>query len=219
MLSRIATHADVLGAAEPSVRHELIQTLCQPFFKQTVDSLWGEISSVGPVQVDTTWQNIIMNHPLKDDRFGKSLGLAEEDSTDADNDSAFATLFTSDGEDCEAEPRMEKVSQSSQFSSTVGAFDGDSESPSDEKSHMVCRHWKSKGWCRYESQCKFSHPESKRGASANALMENSDRPARRRGGKNRRTVIALDSRLLFADSYNVCVPSTLCQVVQQHQLV
>jgi hypothetical protein len=218
MLSRIATHADVLGAAEPSVRRELIQTLCQPFFEQTVDTLWGEISSVGSVQVDTTWQKI-MNHPLTDNSFGKSLGLTEEDSTDADNDSAFATLFSSDGEDCEAEPRMEMVSQSSQISYTVGAFDGDSESPSDEKSQIVCRHWKSKGWCRYESQCKFAHPEHKRGACANALIENSDRPARRRGGKNRRTVIVLDSRLLFADAYNTCVPPALCQVVQQHQLL
>lgn len=33
-----------------------------------------------------------------------------------------------------------------------------------EKSVMVCRHWKSKGWCRLEDQCKFLHPDSKRGA-------------------------------------------------------
>lgn len=32
-----------------------------------------------------------------------------------------------------------------------------------EKSVMVCRHWKSKGWCRLDSACKFLHPESKRG--------------------------------------------------------
>merc|ERR1712032_1728454 len=33
-----------------------------------------------------------------------------------------------------------------------------------EKSVMVCRHWKSKGWCKLEAQCKFLHPEHKRGA-------------------------------------------------------
>eukprot|EP00927_Polykrikos_kofoidii_P056056 TRINITY_DN50239_c0_g1_i1.p1 TRINITY_DN50239_c0_g1~~TRINITY_DN50239_c0_g1_i1.p1 ORF type:complete len:438 (-),score=73.84 TRINITY_DN50239_c0_g1_i1:22-1335(-) len=32
-----------------------------------------------------------------------------------------------------------------------------------EKSPMVCRHWKSKGWCRLEAGCKFLHPEHKRG--------------------------------------------------------
>lgn len=33
-----------------------------------------------------------------------------------------------------------------------------------EKSQMVCRHWKTKGWCRMEGQCKFLHPEHKRGS-------------------------------------------------------
>jgi len=28
---------------------------------------------------------------------------------------------------------------------------------------MVCCHWKNKGWCRYQDQCKFAHPEHKRG--------------------------------------------------------
>merc|ERR1719502_1316402 len=30
---------------------------------------------------------------------------------------------------------------------------------------MVCRHWKSKGWCRLGSSCKFQHPEHKRGVA------------------------------------------------------
>lgn len=29
---------------------------------------------------------------------------------------------------------------------------------------VVCCHWKNKGWCRYQDQCKFAHPEHKRGA-------------------------------------------------------
>merc|ERR1719350_665529 len=33
-----------------------------------------------------------------------------------------------------------------------------------EKSVMVCRHWKSKGFCKLEDQCKFLHPENKRGS-------------------------------------------------------
>mmetsp|Transcript_56242 Transcript_56242/g.164334 ORF Transcript_56242/g.164334 Transcript_56242/m.164334 type:complete len:451 (-) Transcript_56242:254-1606(-) len=43
-------------------------------------------------------------------------------------------------------------------------MDGDS-TPDAERSVMVCRHWKSKGWCRMEDKCKFLHPEHKRGAS------------------------------------------------------
>eukprot|EP00928_Gymnodinium_smaydae_P048769 TRINITY_DN32645_c0_g1_i1.p1 TRINITY_DN32645_c0_g1~~TRINITY_DN32645_c0_g1_i1.p1 ORF type:complete len:444 (+),score=107.41 TRINITY_DN32645_c0_g1_i1:83-1414(+) len=34
-----------------------------------------------------------------------------------------------------------------------------------EKSAMVCRHWKSKGWCKLEDGCRFMHPEHKRGSS------------------------------------------------------
>merc|ERR1719401_342523 len=33
------------------------------------------------------------------------------------------------------------------------------------KSHMVCRHWKTKGWCKYQTNCKFMHPEHKRGVT------------------------------------------------------
>merc|ERR1719262_660664 len=43
-------------------------------------------------------------------------------------------------------------------------MESDGEHGSDqEKSVMVCRHWKSKGWCRMEDNCKFLHPEHKRG--------------------------------------------------------
>merc|ERR1719311_1497783 len=39
----------------------------------------------------------------------------------------------------------------------------DSEPSDPEKSVMVCRHWRSKGWCRMEANCKFLHPEHKCG--------------------------------------------------------
>jgi len=43
------------------------------------------------------------------------------------------------------------------------AIDTDYVFIADEKSPMVCRHWKSKGWCKLEGKCKFLHPEHKRG--------------------------------------------------------
>jgi hypothetical protein len=217
MLTRIARHADSLGAAEASVRQQLIQTLCLPFFEEVVESLGVEVSSAGPGLAGATWQKT-MDGPLKDGRtslsLGQSLGLLEEDSTDAESDSAFAALLSSEGEDCEGEQRMEWASHSSQFSG-----DEDLESPKeDEKSQMVCRHWKTKGWCRYESQCKFLHPEHKRGICASCPPENGDvtlpsRSTRRRGGKNKRNVVSLDSRLFFANSYNMCQSFALYQGV------
>lgn len=39
------------------------------------------------------------------------------------------------------------------------------------KSAVVCRHWKSKGWCRMGNECKFAHPEHKCGAGLPAKKE------------------------------------------------
>jgi len=44
-------------------------------------------------------------------------------------------------------------------------------------STMICHHWKSKGWCRLGAECKFMHPEEKRGVSF-------IQKARGRAGKN-----------------------------------
>merc|ERR1712061_450568 len=30
---------------------------------------------------------------------------------------------------------------------------------------MVCRHWKNKGWCKYQTTCMFLHPEHRRGVA------------------------------------------------------
>mmetsp|Transcript_43971 Transcript_43971/g.121667 ORF Transcript_43971/g.121667 Transcript_43971/m.121667 type:complete len:478 (+) Transcript_43971:79-1512(+) len=57
---------------------------------------------------------------------------------------------------------------------------------SGDKSVMVCRHWKSKGWCRMEADCKFLHPEHKRGtlgaAAAQKASASSATPAIAEGG-------------------------------------
>merc|ERR1740138_312811 len=46
--------------------------------------------------------------------------------------------------------------------------------PTEEKSIMVCRHWRNKGWCRMEDKCKFLHPENKRGISAANVHRDAD---------------------------------------------
>jgi hypothetical protein len=215
MLTRIASHVDILDAAEPSVRHQLVQALCQPFFEQAVETLCGEISSVGPGVSGATWQKTMAsqgNYDKTSCSLGQGLGLLEETSTD-ENDSAFAALLSSEGEDFEGDRRIDWAAHLS--------GDEDSEPPrDDEKSQMVCRHWKSKGWCRYESKCKFMHPENKRGTSAKNPTESlnvplPDRSTRRRGGKNKRNVVPLDSRLSFAESYNMGQPFALCQAMQE----
>jgi hypothetical protein len=218
MLTRLASHADILEAVDSSVRKQLIQTLCQPFFENVVETVCSEIDS-----------SRISTYRLKDEKpklnLGQRLGIFEEESTDVDSDSAFATLFSSDAEECEREQGrdMEHASESSQWTPRFAVLEEDSVSAQDtEKSQMVCRHWKSKGWCRYQCQCKFLHPENKRGVGAKSPSDTSDVPSsastqstRRKGGKNKRYPVALDSRLDLPNSWDARLPfpPSFCQGV------
>merc|ERR1712063_106996 len=55
-----------------------------------------------------------------------------------------------------------------------------------ENRAMVCRHWKSKGWCRFDTNCKFMHPESKCGIGSskkvNAQRADTEIGTRETGG-------------------------------------
>merc|ERR1719401_636557 len=82
---------------------------------------------------------------------------------------------------------------------------------------MVCRHWKSKGWCRYGSECKFLHRENKRGvttwAGDSSLLGSSNR---RKGGKNKTSkvqtcvvggsAVPLAFSVYWASSREPCLP-------------
>jgi hypothetical protein len=203
MLARVGDHVDILGAAEPAARYYLIQTLCQPFFDHVVEQLYAELSRADDSAAKLAWQPVANDQITDGSLIASSrqrLGVLEEDSTDAD-DTPFATLFSSDGEECEAEHSrgVYGASRKMEIDTICAASDRESDSPLElEKSQMVCRHWKSKGWCRYETQCKFSHPENKRGISARGPADRSDCP-RRRGGKNKKSVDALDSTSYFAN--------------------
>merc|ERR1712039_614992 len=52
---------------------------------------------------------------------------------------------------------------------SAGPLGGDRDSSSG-KSHLVCRHWKTKGWCKYGQECRFAHPDNKR-ATGNSLVQ------------------------------------------------
>jgi hypothetical protein len=191
LLARVASHVDILEATNPLVRHQLIQTLCQPFFENIVEQLCREVSDESFSSKDAHQiQKAVLEQGKPRLSLGQRLGLWEEDSTDADNDSAFASLFSSDGEDCDVDCRQETEMEShaSRFTARLTVCcEEDSESLQDvEKSQMVCRHWKSKGFCRYGSECKFLHPENKRGVTTEPATFSSLGGSRRgRGGKNK----------------------------------
>merc|ERR1711865_341469 len=79
------------------------------------------------------------------------LMQCDDQSTDADEQSAFACLLSPHHSSLEGD--------------SVDDIEAKSATSNSDKGIMVCRHWKSKGWCRMESNCKFLHPEEKRGDS------------------------------------------------------
>jgi hypothetical protein len=124
----------------------------------------------------------------------------DDASTDADDVCAFASLLSSSG-----------PSEGSEPASDV------------EKTIQVCRHWKSKGWCRMGSNCKFSHPENKCGISAASGHRDEDGSKhiesaaagvlsgrkKKRGGKSRSNKRQAEEEALAgcaAQEYDECFP-------------
>mmetsp|Transcript_6415 Transcript_6415/g.11155 ORF Transcript_6415/g.11155 Transcript_6415/m.11155 type:complete len:415 (-) Transcript_6415:183-1427(-) len=72
------------------------------------------------------------------------------------------------------------------------------------KSAMVCRHWKSKGWCKLGENCKFQHPDHKRGVGQ----------TRKRGGAAHRAAERRNCTLALDTSIPVTVPTGMPLWVQ-----
>lgn len=92
---------------------------------------------------------------------------------------AFSTLFGVSEAPCvSSDDEPSNVVELSHSRPGVPKATGDLDDPCDaDKSVMVCRHWKSKGWCRMEMGCKFRHPESKRGTTAHKLAASAPKPS------------------------------------------
>jgi len=168
-------HAGALPSAEPVVSREFLRSLCEPFFEEMITSLQqasqehqrqtgvvGIPQSVFETTKDTFFQSAFSsilatrNHQT---HFGPT---PDDESTEADDLGAFSTLFSgpsSEGRDSEASSPVVQV--------PIPRDDSEASDP--EKNIMVCRHWRSKGFCRMQGDCKFLHPEHKRGVTASKV--------------------------------------------------
>jgi len=178
--------------AEPAGRsasRELLRQVCEPFWGQMLVAMqsalqnqqqfqdhWGQphhdysaakktegaSNQSAEHMVTMPFQGLMRNLP-KADGAVRQRGQDEE-STETDECSAFATLFSctsSEGNGCDSLDEQRHVLEAPPNQPLTNAS---LEVPVDsDKSVMVCRHWKAKGWCRLESSCKFQHPDNKRG--------------------------------------------------------
>jgi len=149
-------------SANSTVSQEQLRTMCEPFFQQMVGAL----------------QQTLHHHPSHIQPM--QYYRVDDASTEADDSCAFSSLFSG-----ASSPSSESdVLEVSEIKSEDSEGDAD-------KSIMVCRHWKSKGFCRLESKCKFLHPQHKCGIDVTvAGVPGMDMAAaagkrKKRGGKNR----------------------------------
>jgi hypothetical protein len=150
------------------ISKELLRKVCEPFFEQMLDALQHALQEqmLAGEQVPHAASQVIS------DTYGchahaqvwTPIGLTlDEESTEAEDGGAFASLLSGSCSEEDTTPNMETKAHLSLEHALPKELEQTSDS---EKSVMVCRHWKTKGWCRMESNCKFLHPEHKRGIAA-----------------------------------------------------
>lgn len=163
--------------APPLISKELLRKVCEPFFEQMLTALQHALqeqmlageqvphaASQGMSETCAFHERAQIWTPV-----GPEL---DEESTEAEDGGAFASLLSGSCSEEDTTPNMGTKAHLS----LEHALPEESEQPSDsEKSTMVCRHWKTKGWCRMESNCKFLHPEHKRGIAAPKACTTGDR--------------------------------------------
>jgi len=172
--------------AEAMVSRKKVRKMCEPFFEQMVTAVQHALQQ--QAQQGAHWQHFDQTIANTCYQYQATpTWMLDEESTDANDSCAFASLLSSTSSEGDAHDALERKSEASEPGSDA------------ERSVMVCRHWKSKGWCRLEDKCKFLHPEHKCGVSAprtssGSLVEGSaDGSAppvplvrrKKRGGKNR----------------------------------
>jgi len=130
--------------ADATASHEMLQMICEPFFEHMVNSLQHGLQQQAMSQSFTSTCFQYQAAPFF---------RLDEESTEANDSTAFTSLLSSHSSEEDAHEVIERKSEVSEPTSDA------------ERSIMVCRHWKSKGWCRLGASCKFLHPENKCGVS------------------------------------------------------
>lgn len=175
-------HADYVPAAEPVISRELLRNVCEPFFEQMLTALQQALQQQAlqqqPQQIpqtmtqatkDASFQSVFSSTLMAMHQRTQLDAMPDDESTEADEVGAFASLLSGPSSEGEAIDVIEDKLYESEAVSPLAQSSmpsEDSEPNDPEKSIMVCRHWRSKGWCRLQADCKFLHPENKCGVTA-----------------------------------------------------
>lgn len=162
-------------AGEPVVSRELLRKVCEPFFEQMLDALQHALEQQQKQKYEDYMQSVRAMAQCQPSLPLYQLDpMPDDETTDIDEFGAFASLLSGPSSEDEisniafANPHeITSIPESlpQNLAPTYLLKEESDQSSDAEKSVMVCRHWKSKGWCRLESKCKFQHPEHKRGVA------------------------------------------------------
>lgn len=214
--------------ASPVISRELLRSVCEPFFEQMLTALENALreqqklaqmtqtstSVVEPV-MHSTYHSAFPAEPMSVYHSTQLPPMDDEESTEEpeEHGAAFATLLS--GSSSPSQVEVADVAQEV----AQAALDDSDQASDPEKAVMVCRHWRSKGWCRLEGNCKFLHPESKRGIAAPGDLPLADgdivaatAKRKRRGGKGRslKSQMTAEQDPSFQTHFQVLGGPTLC---------
>jgi hypothetical protein len=184
------SNANLLKDVHGRVSREAMRTMCEPFFEQMTSAVQQSLQYTRANEAHDKFQMQNMGHNMANSYVGGAFSW-DEASTDADEISAFPSFLSGPSSDADEMESSRSKSRGIDSLGLLGDFDHECDT---EKSVMCCRHWKSKGWCRLESKCKFLHLEHKRGVGLKvtsgsdldgAMAAATSTRHKKRGGKNR----------------------------------
>jgi len=153
---------------QPALSPELLQTVCAPYFEQMCRSIKMD-PFVQKMPADSISPGMLqpMCEPFFEDMLTALHQTLQMQGQQQPFNSCFQPVFYPQAGFYHTDTESTAASLRYPSSDSEDIVETKSEDTSDvERSVMVCRHWKSKGWCRMESKCKFLHPDHKCGISA-----------------------------------------------------
>lgn len=147
---------------QPEVSKDFLRSICEPFFEQMLVAVQQALVVQGQQAAPTN--HMTSTYTTEQGQFRPCDERSTEEGSDIISDSggAFSTIFSP-----HPGPNEQETLQFGAIEATKTIDDTkDNERRPPQVQATVCRHWKSKGWCRMESNCKFLHPEHKRGVGS-----------------------------------------------------
>jgi len=161
---RLDEHNGYVG--QPQVSKEFLRSVCEPFFEQMLVAVQQALVAQG--QHAMPMQQMPCTYTNQQGQCRPCDERSTEEGSDIVSDSggAFSTIFSPHSGLMTEQESVKFIGEFIPQPAKIIDETKDNERRSLQAQATVCRHWKSKGWCRMESNCKFLHPEHKRGVGA-----------------------------------------------------